>query len=59
LVLQRDVIITAVLYPAVDLPIVQKVNLLHKLMKAAQVIALAVNMKNTNYMEVTKNTNWY
>jgi hypothetical protein len=51
------VIITAVLYPAVDLPIVQKVSLLHKLMKAAHVIALAVNMQNTKCIKVTKNTN--
>ena len=50
-------IIIAVLYTAVDLPVVQKVRLLHKLMKAAQVIALAVNMQNTKYIEVTKNTN--
>jgi len=46
--------IIPVLCTAVDFRIIQKVSLLHKLMKVTHVIARAVNMYNTKNMEVTK-----
>jgi len=48
------VIIIPVLYPATDLPVIQKASLLHKFMTAAQIMAHVVNMHSTKYVEGTK-----